>query len=641
MENFALDAVPTNNLLLNPGFEDGVPVPNIQQWDIYEATVAGWNYAQLDYYGYMGISGEALASAFFAPQPAQIHSGDEALRTYLDGIAPFSRIHISQMVPVQSNEEYTASAFVYTWGAFGQTGAYAGVMVEQYDALGELIYGAEYLDAFGDPAGSYRKAATTFTTAANTAFLKFILLAEYESAYNEGSVIFDDAALDGPSPAPATITGTVTSALGAPIKGVKVTAGGVMAFTGNTGAYTLAGVVPSPSTTILVTKLGFGSQSTEVLLVPGSTAIQNFVLDPVNLLSDPGFESPVPYVELAGTYDTTHGAWNFKQLERSGYTAFWGEAEAAVYFVPQPAQINSGANALRTWLGYNGPFSRMHVSQMVPVVPGATYTASGYVYAWGTFGQAGDFAGVTVEQYDAAGNLIAAGTYSDGFTTASDAYRQALVTFTTASNAASVRYVLRAEYASIYTEGSVIFDTAGLYGPAPGASMQTVADAKASADGTAVQMTGKVVTCAFGGFFYIEEADRSSGIKVLDSFGLVPGDTITIVGTMLTQDGERVIEPAFVQKTGAIDALLPLGMSNRDAWTDLAIGLYAVVYGRVDAVGGNPFTITDGSGNSIRVYGPSGYSAAPNGFVSAEGALGSGTGGTGRACHAVSVVSQE
>lgn len=46
------------------------------------------------------------------------------------------------------------------------------------------------------------------------------------------------------------------------------------------------------------------------------------------------------------------------------------------------------------------------------------------------------------------------------------------------------------------------------------------------------------------------------------------------MGVIRTQDGERVIEPSFVQVTAAGDALAPLGITNNGAFTDLATGLY-------------------------------------------------------------------
>jgi len=45
-------------------------------------------------------------------------------------------------------------------------------------------------------------------------------------------------------------------------------------------------------------------------------------------------------------------------------------------------------------------------------------------------------------------------------------------------------------------------------------------------------------------------------------------------------------------------------------------------WGKVDAQGGNPFTIDDGSGLNLKVYGPSDYSAVPGDYVAATGALG-------------------
>jgi len=75
----------------------------------------------------------------------------------------------------------------------------------------------------------------------------------------------------------------------------------------------------------------------------------------------------------------------------------------------------------------------------------------------------------------------------------------------------------------------------------------------------------------------------------------------------------------------------PLGMNNKAVAADAGlsgVGLYVTAWGRVDAVGGNPFTLTDGSGASLKVYAPSGYSAIAGDYVKVIGALGAELSGT-------------
>lgn len=117
-----------------------------------------------------------------------------------------------------------------------------------------------------------------------------------------GSVIFDDAALDGPSPAPATIVGTVTSSLSTPVQGATVEKRAGAALTGS-------GQGPTRSEHRSFAIDGYCGHQDRVraprapqsFLVPGSSTTVDFVLDPDNLLANPGFETPPPYVEVAGT----------------------------------------------------------------------------------------------------------------------------------------------------------------------------------------------------------------------------------------------------------------------------------------------------------------------------------------------------
>jgi len=85
-----------------------------------------------------------------------------------------------------------------------------------------------------------------------------------------------------------------------------------------------------------------------------------------------------------------------------------------------------------------------------------------------------------------------------------------------------------------------------------GTTVDTIAQAKALPDGTLVSISGKVVsagTVDFGDKFYIQEADRSSGIQV--NLGkLFPwiddGIIVSVRGILTTKDGERIITNASV-----------------------------------------------------------------------------------------------
>ena len=97
-----------------------------------------------------------------------------------------------------------------------------------------------------------------------------------------------------------------------------------------------------------------------------------------------------------------------------------------------------------------------------------------------------------------------------------------------------------------------------------------VSAAKLLQDGTFASISGKIATTSetdFSGFFYIEEADRSSGIRVAvpagPIAGLARGSTVNVIGTMgTTSAGERQLTGPIVIIVGSATPLLPLGMNN-------------------------------------------------------------------------------
>lgn len=168
-----------------------------------------------------------------------------------------------------------------------------------------------------------------------------------------------------------------------------------------------------------------------------------------------------------------------------------------------------------------------------------------------------------------------------------------------------MKFALHTVIGADYLNGSVAFDDCALeLFP----SLTRVSDLQGVEEGMPASVAGKVVIVGLDCFFYIEEPDRSSGIKVIGTAG--GGDIVSVRGRMKTVNGERTLisEPGgvFAVPGGAIPH--PLGMSNRSACALLATGLYATVWGEVTSVdpANNSFTLTDGSGIPLKVYGSPG-----------------------------------
>jgi hypothetical protein len=92
-----------------------------------------------------------------------------------------------------------------------------------------------------------------------------------------------------------------------------------------------------------------------------------------------------------------------------------------------------------------------------------------------------------------------------------------------------------------------------------------ISEAKKLGDGTLVGLVGKPVSAAFTGNFYLEEADRSVGIRVdKSSHGLSVGMKADVVGTLRTSsDGERYVEAINVAQSGTA-SVEPIMLINRE-----------------------------------------------------------------------------
>ena len=186
--------------------------------------------------------------------------------------------------------------------------------------------------------------------------------------------------------------------------------------------------------------------------------------------------------------------------------------------------------------------------------------------------------------------------------------------------------------------------------------------ARAQADGTAVELFGPVVTASFGGFFYVENADRSMGIRVDTAAPPPTGKRVNVKGTIeTTPDGERYVEASEVAVRGdgwirplsigsqtlgggpaGYDPATGAGQRGLEAVRYLPsgdaagapspmtglnnIGLLVTLTGKVVRVQGGEFylvdasTLGDGTARGVRVRMPAGSSLPPaESFVSVTG----------------------
>jgi hypothetical protein len=183
----------------------------------------------------------------------------------------------------------------------------------------------------------------------------------------------------------------------------------------------------------------------------------------------------------------------------------------------------------------------------------------------------------------------------------------------------------------------------GPIGPPP-VEIAILDQAKLLGNGQGVHVTGKVAVTDFSdfaSFFYIEEVDRSSGIRVVASSvngTLAKGATVEVTGTMATTSaGERYIGSASVTVTGTHLPITPLGVTNKTLGGSALgtppagqygvaggsgtnnIGLLVKVWGQVTGSGAGFVTVDDGSGVSVRVDTSGAPSVPTTGYAVVKG----------------------
>ncbi|MEJ5297501.1 MAG: hypothetical protein WHZ52_05630 [Armatimonadota bacterium] len=145
-------------------------------------------------------------------------------------------------------------------------------------------------------------------------------------------------------------------------------------------------------------------------------------------------------------------------------------------------------------------------------------------------------------------------------------------------------------------------------------------------DGTRVDVTGKVLHFKQGSIGYLQEPDRSSGLRIDGNLSAIPRDSLVNVSGLIstTSGGERRILVDQISVVGTASPV-PLAANNRDLKSPMMNGLYVRAYGRVKPGSITTFTyeITDGSDQEgILISTPEVPDLQPGQFVTVTGAAG-------------------
>lgn len=151
-----------------------------------------------------------------------------------------------------------------------------------------------------------------------------------------------------------------------------------------------------------------------------------------------------------------------------------------------------------------------------------------------------------------------------------------------------------------------------------------IVDAKSLPDDTVVSIGGKALYLKKAAFGYIEETDRSSGIRIEGTISANEGDLVNVVGTLKTKaGGERCIEVSSVVASGTA-SVGTVGANNKALREAIMDGLYVTAWGSVKAgsVTANSFVISDGSDDGIKVITHEAPGVSDGAYVSVDGAAG-------------------
>ncbi len=131
--------------------------------------------------------------------------------------------------------------------------------------------------------------------------------------------------------------------------------------------------------------------------------------------------------------------------------------------------------------------------------------------------------------------------------------------------------------------------------------------------------------------YYIQEANRTAGIRVMGTTAAGPGQLVSVRGTLYTVNGERVILATGETVSAQTSAVAPLLTTVKSIYSKPSmVGLLVRVTGTITtaSVAAGWFMLSDGSPQQIKVYCPD--SAYTSGTVIVTGCVGAEKDSSGR-----------
>ncbi len=442
--------VAARNLLRNPGFDQDAAI-SVTPADSH--TSGAWSFTAA-----AGTTTELRReSSCSPPLPG---TGRDAVR-----IVGAGRSRVSQVVAVRPNSSYRGSAWIRTSGS--STGGFgkgsqdaARVVLEELDDKGNVLK-SQASQAINQPS-PYRYTVCEARTSADTRRIRFVLETAMESNDADGFVSYDQCVLDGP-PAPASVAGRVTDEQQRALADAVVTVGDRSIRCDERGEFTLGQLEDFCDVTVRAEKQGCYPQTKRSVLGPGENRM-SFVLARLaekNLLVNGDFEQGFPAARsIEHGPAGQRGAWSFRYSEGTACYIY----PESIYDWRKPV-IFRGKEAISHVTDGGGT---LQLDQEVVVDPGARLTASAWIRGLDVAGNgkgfgadAGDFAGIVIEEIDAGGKVIV--THDRvGIRKANDDFERAVCSFTTSPNTVKIRFRLLSHIACVWQQGAVIYDDCAL-----------------------------------------------------------------------------------------------------------------------------------------------------------------------------------
>lgn len=432
------------------------------------------------------------------------------------------------------------------------------------------------------------------------------------------------------------ITGQVTAG-GSPASGAEITVPGFgSAIADSNGIYTITDIAPG-SQTAIASKPGYDIDMKTVAVPSGATVTQDFVLVPLaaGVISDTFTRED--NTALGTTEDASHTGW-IKSAGADDVISITDHRLTAVAGGPGYPSIALQGVVLKD---FEASFD-MTLFSMVPGHWGglryrspdqSPYTNDNGAFVWHAE------PGVVYLWSPATGHVAGVGVTIDWLTPHRVKLRVegenhkcwidgVLVYSVNTSSNTSPGYL-----AFSRCNTGIAWDNIQLKSldTPTGTPADSVAAVKALGDNQQVLLkegiiTGKVDSL---GFFYVEDANRASGIKVMGTTTQNVGSKVSVAGVTGSEDGEMFIVSASggVSLLPGGSALTPVVVNGRvlDSEGLSAIGLLVKVAGKVTAVdaGNHIITIDDGSGVTYQAWYGTGFTVpSVNDIVICRGCAG-------------------